>query len=710
MRQLFQDPKAGTVQVVEVPEPALRPGTLLVRNVRSVISPGTERIVVETVRSSYLKTARARPDLVRRVMDTVKREGILAAYRKVQSKLSEPQALGYASAGVVLAVGEGAGDHFRVGDRVACAGAGVASHAEVVCVPVNLAARIPDAVPFDVAAFTTLGAIALHGVRQADPTLGERFGVVGLGILGLMAVQLLRAHGARAAGFDLSRDLVDRAMSLGAETGIAGGTEDQVQSALAWTGGVGVDGAIVAAASSTDAPMVAAAGMCRDRGRIVLVGAVPFGLPREIAYAKELDLRIARSYGPGRYDAGFEEKGIDYPIGHVRWTETRNFEAFLQLAAEGRIELASLITHRYALEDAPGAYDELVSGGGPKPLGMVIEYPEAAPRARKAAAPAAAKPVAGPIAGDVGVAFMGAGAFARGTLLPLFRAAKGVRMRRVVEAQGLAAFDAQRKFDFEEAGTDVEEALADPAVHLVCIATRHDLHAPLAVRALRAGKHVFVEKPLALTEEQLREIEETAASSAGLLLVGFNRRFSPMARAVREALSGRGPILATYRINAGALPSGHWTLDPEVGGGRFVGEGCHFVDLLSFLAGDPGIASVRAASAGRPEGLAQDLAVQIAFADGSAGQILYTSKGNPGLPKERVEVHAGGLSALVDDYRTCTIWSGKKSSAGSPGKGHAEEVAALLDAARRGGPSPIPLATLAAVTRATFEAHGSLTG
>jgi predicted dehydrogenase/threonine dehydrogenase-like Zn-dependent dehydrogenase len=712
MKQLFQDPKAGTIQVVDIPEPALRPGTLLVRNVRSVISPGTERAAVQTARSSYLKTARNRPDLVRKVMDSVKREGLLAAYRKVQTKLSEPQALGYSSAGVVLAVGPGAGDHFRAGDRVACAGAGIASHAAVICVPVNLAARIPDGVPFDTAAFATLGAIALHGVRQLEPTLGERFGVIGLGILGLMSVQLLRANGARVAGFDLAPDLVERAKALGAEIAAVGSTDDQVQMALAWTDGLGVDGAIVTAASPSDAPMVAAAGMCRERGRVVAVGLVPFGLPREIAYAKEIDLRIARSYGPGRYDANFEEKGIDYPVGYVRWTETRNLEAFLQCLAAGQVELASVITHRYSLDDAPGAYDELVSQGGPRPLGMVIEYaePAAAAAAPRPAPAVSTKPAAaGPIAGDIGVGFIGAGAFARSVLLPAFKGRSGVKLRRVVDAVGLTAYDAQRKFGFEAIGTDVEEALADPGIHLLCVVTRHDQHAPMVVRGLRAGKNVFVEKPLALTEEQLREVEEAAAASPGLLLVGFNRRFSPMALAIRDALSGRGPLLMTYRVNAGQLPPGHWTTDPEVGGGRIIGEGCHFIDLMSYLTRDAAIVSVQAACAGRPTGLTEDAAIQLAFADGSVGQILYTAKGEPSIGKERLEVHAGGASAVLEDYRTCAIHKGRKvSRIREGGKGHGEEVAALLDAVRRGGPSPIAPATLFGITRATFEVHRSL--
>jgi predicted dehydrogenase len=710
MKQLFQDPKAGTIQVVDLPPPALRPGTLLVRNAYSVVSPGTERNTVAAARDSYIKTARARPDLVRRVVESVKRDGILAAYRKVQAKLSEPQALGYASAGTVVAVGPGAGDHFRVGDRVACAGQNVASHAEVVCVPVNLAARVPDAVGLEDAAFATLGAIALHGVRLAGPELGGRYAVIGCGILGQLAVQLLHASGGRVAAFDLDPAMVERAKRHGAETGIAGDGEAQVASALAWSEGVGIDAVLVAAASASDAPMTAAAAMCRDRGRVVALGFVPFGLPREIAYVKELELRISRSYGPGRYDAGFEEKGIDYPIGYVRWTETRNLESFLDALARGRVTVAPLVTHRYALAEAPGAYDLLVGSGGERPLGIVLRYEDGAADMPAAAPPPAAVPRrAGAVAGPIGIAFVGAGAFARGTLLPALRGRSDATLERVVTAHGLTAFDAQRKFGFRAVGTDPSEVWRDERVHLVCIATRHDAHAPLVLEALAAGKHVFVEKPLALDEPSLDAIERAAASAGGVLLVGFNRRFSPQAAGMRAALNGRGPLQMTCRVNAGALPSGHWLNDPETGGGRIVGEGCHFFDLLSFLTGDAAIETMDAAAAGRPRGLAEDVVIQLGFADGSVGQILYTSKGDPSLGKERIEAHAGGVSCVIDDFRSGTSRRGGKSATlGASGKGHAEEIEALIAAVRRGGPSPIATATLVGVTRATLRVREAL--
>jgi len=702
------EPGDGTIGVVDLPEPALRPGSLLVRNAFSVISPGTERNAVKIGRDSLLATARARPDLLRRVLDTVRREGVLAAYRKVQARRDELRALGYASAGTVLAVGAGVEGLFRPGDRVACAGAGYASHAEVVAVPANLAARVPPDVGLDAAAFATLGAVALHGVRQARPALGERVTVIGLGVLGLLTVQLLRAAGVRVIAFDLSPDLADRARLLGAEATGSGTTDEQVAAALAWTDGVGVDGVIVTAASSTDAPMVAAAGMCRERGRVTAVGLVPFGLPREIAYQKELDLTIARSYGPGRYDPAFEEQGVDYPIAYVRWTETRNLEGFLQLVAEGKVDPLALVTHRFAIAEAPRAY-EMLADDREHPLGIVLSYPSppdalaVAPAAAATSLPARPARSTPPLAKDqpIVVGFIGAGSFARSTLLPILKKHRDVRLRTVVTTQGVTALLAQRRFGFDQIGTDPDRVFSDPDVHLVFIATRHDSHADLVVRALEAGKHVFVEKPLAINEEQLGRVERAAASAPGILMVGFNRRYSPYARALREAFAARGPLMMTYRVNAGPLPSGHWLNDPLIGGGRIIGEACHFIDLMSFLTGDAGFASVAGHGPGR--GSAENFGATLNFADGSVGQLLYTARGSPRLSKERLEIHGGGASAILDDFRSTVVNIGRRTTrARGAQKGHAEELLACLGAVHRGEPVAEPLGVLGAVMRATF--------
>src|SRR2546426_563240 len=601
MKQVIMEPRHGSIGVVDLPEPALQPGMLLVRNAFSVISPGTERNAVKLGRDSLLATARARPDLVRRVLDTVRREGVLAAYRKVQTRLDELRPLGYASAGTVVAAGAGVEGMFRQGDRVACAGAGYASHAEVISVPANLSARVPQDVGLEAAAFATLGAVALHGVRQARPALGERVAIIGLGVLGLLTVQLLRAAGVRVIAFDLSPDLARRARDLGAEASGAGETDDQIATALAWTDGVGVDGVIVTTASASDAPMVAAAGICRERGRVTAVGLVPFGLPRDIAYHNELELTIARSYGPGRYDSAFEEKGHDYPIGYVRWTETRNLEAFLQLVKEGRVDPLPLVTHRFGIEEAPRAYAMLTDDREAHPLGIVLSYPSAPGESTVAPAPPAAPSLnlrarsTPPLAKgqSIVVGFIGAGSFARSTLLPILKKHRDVRLRTVVTTQGVTALPAQRRFGFDRIGTDPDLVFTDPDVHLVFIATRHDSHADLVVRALESGKNVFVEKPLAINEEQLARVERAASTAPGILMVGFNRRYSPHARALRGAFAGRGPLMMTYRVNAGPLPPGHWLNDPQVGGGRIIGEPCHFIDLMSFLTDDVGIVSDR---------------------------------------------------------------------------------------------------------------------
>jgi len=700
MKQVFQNPKAGTIQVTDVPAPALRPGTVLVQTACSAISPGTERNSVRAARGSYLQTARSRPDLVRKVLDLAKKQGVKATWQLVQRKLGALQALGYSNAGTVIAVSDQAGHHFAVGDRVACAGVGYASHAQVVCVPTNLVCKIPDEVDFESAAFSTLGSIALQGVRQAEVGLADRVAVIGLGIVGLLTVQLLRAQGARVAAYDLDERRVALALELGAEVGLAGGTDAVVASAMAWSHAVGVDAVIVAASSQSDAPMVAAAAMARDRGRVVAVGNVPYGLPREIAFAKELDLRISRSYGPGRYDIDFEENGVQYPVGWVRWTETANLGAVLHGMATGALDIQALISHRFAIDEAPAAYDLLVSEGSIDAIGIVLSYPDAPvvppPRVYRSS------PVVGPVSGPVGIGFVGAGNFARSTLLPPLKKHRDARLVHVATATGLSAHDVQRSFGFESASTDADAVLSDPRVHLVFVATRHDAHAELVVRALEAGKHVFVEKPLALDLEELDAVLEAAEKARGILMVGFNRRFAPMITSVREALRGRGPRMMSVRVNAGDI-GGHWLNNPAIGGGRMIGEGCHFVDLLSALAEDAPIVGVTSHVAGYRE-VPQDFAVQLQFEEGSVGQILYTSLGDTAMGKERVEVFAGGVSAWVDDFVEGRVHGAGGRKLRAAGKGHVEEIEAMLAAVKTGSAPPIPLDVLAGVTRATIAA------
>jgi len=701
MKQLFQNPKAGTIQVRDVAAPTLRRGTVLVQTACSAISPGTERHTVRAARGSYLQTARSRPDLVRKVVDFAKKQGVKATWDLVQQKLGSLQAMGYSAAGTVIEVSAEAGTHFSVGDRVACAGIGYASHAQVVCVPTNLVCKVPDDVDFESAAFGTLGAIALQGVRQAEVGLSDRVAVIGLGIVGLFTVQLLRAQGARVAAYDLDEKRVALALEMGAEVALAGGTDSVVASAMAWSNGLGADAIIVTATSTSDAPMVAAAAMARDRAKVVAVGNVPHGLPRAIAYPKELELRISRSYGPGRYDADFEENGLQYPVGYVRWTETANLEAIMHGVSIGALDIQALISHRFDIDDAPDAYDMLVSESAIDAIGIVLRYPDdlpaPGPRVYKAT------PVSGPISGRVGVGFIGAGNFARSTLLPPLKKNTGARLVRVATATGLSAHDVQRTFGFDDSGTDAEAVLTDPRVHLVCITTRHDSHADLVIRGLKAGKHVFVEKPLAMTVDELDGVLEAAEASDGTLMVGFNRRFAPMVTSVRKALRGRGPRMMTVRVNGGNIGN-HWLNNPTIGGGRMIGEGCHFIDLMSSLTEDARIVEVTSSVAGSRE-VAEDFAVQLRFDDGSVGQLIYTSLGDTSMGKERVEVFCGGMSAWIDDYTDGRIHSGSRGrKLKGRGKGHSEEMDLLVAAVKSGGPSPIALDVLARVSQATLAA------
>jgi predicted dehydrogenase len=723
VKQLLFDPKAGGAVVADVPEPQLLPGCILVRTARSVVSPGTERNATAAGVMGLARSVRDRPDLAGRAIDSMRRDGVRATLAKVRARLDDSRALGSSSSGIVLGVADDASARVRVGQRVACTGSGAAVHAEIACVPSNLVVPVPEGVSLEQAAFGTLGAIAVHAVRQARPEIGERFAVIGLGLVGQLVAQVLRASGARVAAYDLSADRVERARRLGAEIGLAGGGDEIAASALAWTDDVGVDGVLVCAQSSDDSPMVAAARACRDRARVVAVGLVPFALPREIAYDKELDLRISRSTGPGRYEPLYEEHGIDYPIGHVRWTEARNVEAFLHLVGERRVDVDALIDRRLPLARAASAYGE----DGSVAIGTVIEYPEleeagSAPggtvpmlrRRAKATGTVPARGAAsavGKIPGRVGVAVIGAGAFARSTLLPALKAAGDVALERAIAATGPSAQQAQRAFGFAHAGTDVEEALADPRVHAVVIATRHDSHGELVVRALQAGKHVFVEKPLALDDEEIDAVERAALASGATLVVGFNRRFAPMAVEARRRLEGRGPVAMSLRVRAPPLPHDHWLLDPLVGGGRLVGEGCHFVDLASFLAGDPGIEAARATSIGGSGVDAPGFAAQVRYADGSVAQLLYATRADTRAAKEAHEAHAGGLTVTIDDFaRGQASGDGsRKASLGSAGKGHAEELRAWI-AGVRAGRAPVPLDVTLRVARTTLLLRRALSG
>jgi predicted dehydrogenase/threonine dehydrogenase-like Zn-dependent dehydrogenase len=671
MKQLVQDFKTGDIKVVDVPAPTAGPGLVLVRNAFSLVSAGTERQTVNLAQASLVGKARSRPDLVKQVLDTVKREGVAATMRKVQSRLDQWKALGYSTAGRVIEVGEGV-TGFLPGDHVACGGQDFASHAEIVAVPANLCAKIPEGVDATHAAFTTLGAIAMQGVRQADARVGEAVAVIGLGLVGQLTMQILKAAGCVVLGIDVN----EAACALAAKCGCdAVALKDVEQTAARLTHGFGVDTAIITASTETSEPIELAARISRDRGRIVLVGVTGAELPREIFYRKELEFRMSRSYGAGRYDPVYEEKGVDYPIGYVRWTEQRNMEAFLQLLASRRVDVAPLITHTFDIDNAPKAYELITGKTGERFVGVLIRYPESG---RGLSAPMVAALRPHPHSAVV-LGVIGAGNYAQGVLLPQFKASADVTLRSVCTATGAKAKKAAEKFGFESCTTDWREVVADKSVNTVLVATRHDLHASIVCEALRAGKTVFVEKPLCLREEQLDEIVKTISETGNTrLMVGFNRRFAPFAGKVKEITP---PLVMRYRVSVTPLPREHWLNDPEVGGGRVLGEVCHFVDFMVFASRARPVSVFAQAFGG------DNVQVAMRFVDGSVGAIDYFSVGDASLGKEYFEVFGGGRHLIVDDFRD---------------KGQAEAVRRFVEAVKTGGAMPVGLEDIIASTQATF--------
>jgi predicted dehydrogenase len=708
MRQVTQRPRDGQVAVNEVPPPALRPGWVLVANRCSLISAGTERSKIEMGEKNLFQKARSRPDLARKVVERARVEGVGQAIRVARDRLDALAPLGYSSAGVVERVGSGVAGVVP-GQRVACAGAGWANHAELVVVPRNLIARLPDGVGFEDAAYATVGAIAMHGVRQAHAALGERVGVIGLGLVGQLAVRVLGAAGCVAVGIDLDPQAVELAQSAGARAFArdAPGLEAMV---IAATDGVGLDAVLVCAATRSTDPLELAARLARDRGRLVVVGDVPVEVPRALLYDKELDVRLSRSYGPGRYDRDYEEGGRDLPPGYVRWTEQRNLQAFVDLIGQGRLDPSPLTTHRFHVDQAGEAYEALRAGEGERrAFGVLLDYPAPSPAAATTRPPAREKPRHRK-AGAVRVGVIGAGAFARATLLPALRKA-GAELTTVSTGSGLSAADVAQRFGFRATADDARAILEDPELDAVVIATRHSSHASLAAAALRAGKAVFVEKPLALDEAGAVEIEEALADSDGILMVGFNRRFAPLTERLQEALGAAGGQVISVRVNAGPLPAEHWLNDLQEGGGRLLGEACHFVDLIAHLA--PGrIVSVYAYAVPdleRPPEASDSVAALLRFDSGSIGSLVYTGAGHPRLPKERVEAHCGGVSAVIDDFRRLEVFAGAKRTEAKQvqNKGHGRQIERWVAAASGRARAPAP-GTYLASTRATLALADSL--
>ncbi len=790
MKQILQNLNDGSTDLAEVPCPHVGRGAVLIRTTRSLVSAGTERMLVDFGRANPIEKARQQPDKVRQVLEKVKTDGLVPTLEAVRNKLEQPLALGYCNVGVVAELGACAAG-FALGDRVASNG----KHAEMVSVPVNLCARIPDAVSDEAAAFTVIGAIALQGIRLVAPTLGEAVVVTGLGLIGLMTVQLLRAHGCRVLGIDMDSAKLALARQFGAETVDLSAGQDPVTVAEGFSRGRGVDAVIITAATRSNEPAHQAALMCRKRGRIVLVGVVGLELSRADFYEKELSFQVSCSYGPGRYDPLYEEQGQDYPIGFVRWTEQRNFEAVLDMLADGRLDVGPLVSHRFALADAERAY--AVVGGAEPSLGIVLEYPggdagrllertvplagtrshQHAPALPDNPAPALPEKLAPTLRVGVSsgrsasrtpprsptVSFIGSGNYASGVLIPAFKTA-GARLVAVASSGGVSGVHAGKKFGFARTTTDTEALFADGDSDALVITTRHDSHARMVLQGLAAGKAVFVEKPLCLTLGELGEIEvalglvardaerrdDTPTRSVGasdalrvgvssslrvgasssreesggapsmpqclsasvtspgasvpLLMVGFNRRFAPQVQKMKVLLAGvTGPKAFVMTVNAGAIPADHWTQDPAVGGGRIIGEACHFIDLLRFLAGVP---IARAEALAMDSATGDSVSISLGFTDGSIGTVHYLANGSKAFPKERLEVFAAGRVLQLDNFRRLVGfgWPGFKSmNLWRQDKGQRACAAAFVEALRNGGPTPIALEEILEVSRVAIE-------
>ncbi len=698
MLQLLQNRKSGAVELVRVPAPACGPRSVLVQTLASAISPGTERHAAKLGRQSLLRTALERPDLVDRVVTKFQGEGLAATVRAVREKTEQPVALGYSSCGRVVEVGVEIGD-LRPGELVACSGQDYASHAELVAVPRTLVARVPPGVAVEQAAFATLGAIALEGVRLASVELGETVAVIGLGLLGQITVQLLVAAGCRVVAVDLDPARVELARQAGAVEAFATEAIPAADPASITGNPHGADAVLITADASSSEPVELAAALARERGRIVAVGLVKTDLPRHEFFRKELAFVVSRSTGPGRYDPEFEVEGRDYPYPYVRWTLTRNLEAFLDLLARGRLSIAPLITHRYAFAEAPAAYETLLRG---EPcLGMVFHYPDAAPvleRPKRAPAVAAS-------ASSLSIGCIGAGAFARGVLLPALASHKDWRLAAVASSRGFRLPQLARQYGFENVCASASELLALDGLAAVFIATPHSSHALLTLAALEAGKHVFVEKPLCIRAEELEEIAKAHGHAGRILMVGFNRRFSPFALEARRLLGERsGPATFDYRVNAGPLPEGHWLGRPSEGG-RIIGEACHCIDLISFLADSRPARILAVGSA------AGDAQIHLRLENGSSAVIHYLTSNRARIGKERLEIYGPDLIIEMDDFASATIHDrGRKRrlSWRRQDKGHRAAIDAFLDAVRRGAPAPIDFESIARVTSATFAAMRSL--
>lgn len=696
MRQIIQDLKKGNTILEEIPAPMVKTNHILIQTACSLVSLGTEKMLVEFGKANMLDKAKQQPDKVKMVLDKIKTDGLVPTMEAVLNKLEQPLPLGYCNVGKVIAVGKGAGE-FKVGDRVVSNG----NHAEVVCVPANLTARLPENVSDEEGSFAVVGAIALQGIRLANPTLGETFVVIGLGLIGLIAAKLLMANGCNVIGFDIDPYKVKLAESFGVKAFKASDTKEQVNLVKAITNDAGADGVIITASSRSNDIISASAQMSRKRGRIVLIGVIGLALSRAEFYEKELTFQVSCSYGPGRYDDSYEQKGQDYPLPYVRWTEKRNIEAVLNAISSGRLEVKSLISEVVPLEEYLKIYGNLKREAV---IASILKYPEKLNHADsvvKLKEPEFSK-------GKGVLAIIGAGNFTGSTIIPNIKKLP-VRKKYIVSAKGLSAKILAKKGNFENAGSDAAVALQDNEVDLVIITTRHNLHARMAVEALRQGKNVFVEKPLALNKQELDEIIAAVRSSGKTVNVGFNRRFSPYAEAVKRQLNG-SPINITSTMNAGYIPPGSWLHDLETGGGRIIGEACHFIDLCSFLTGSK-VTQVCMNSLGTDNRENTDNAtILLKYENGSNAVINYFSNGSKSYAKERVEIFSDERTFIIDNWRSVKGYGarGFRNLKGKQDKGHKHQFALLIQRVNEGGKALIPLESLINTTRASFAAIDSM--
>ncbi|MDA7531524.1 bi-domain-containing oxidoreductase [Akkermansiaceae bacterium] len=712
MKQVIQSFKTGELWLAEVPVPACKSGGALVQTRASFVSAGTERMLVDFAKKNIIGKALQMPDQVQKVLRKMKSEGIFETLEKVKAKLDQPIPLGYSSAGVIEELGHSMRG-YSVGDRVACGGAGYANHADYNYIPKNLMVKVPDGVSFEDASCATVGSIAMQGVRQCDLRLGEQVCVMGLGLLGLLAVQMLKASGCRVIGFDPNPQRCQDALKLGADVAVS---VDLVAAADEFSQGRGMDAVLIMAATKSNEPVSIAGEISRMKAKVVVTGVVGMDLPRDDYYKKELEFKLSLSYGPGRYDSSYEEGGNDYPYGYVRWTEQRNMSAFLDLVASGAVTPSVLVTHRFDISDALEAYDLLLGKEEEPYLGIVLKYSEKESGELQISRQIAVANTCGVKTSDLNVGFIGAGNFTKAVLFPHLKKLPEINLKTLCTATGMNASETAKKENFDLASTNYKSMLQDESINTVFVTTQHNSHAKFVCEALRAGKHVFVEKPLAIHREQLDQVVEVVrekGASSPVLMIGFNRRFSPHAQLMKRYFMKRTtPLFLQYRVNAGIIPPDVWIQDPEVGGGRIIGEGCHFIDFASYLTGSR-VVEVQAQSVDVDNAklVAEDnVSINLKYADGSVANLTYIAFGSSDFAKERCEVFADESMAVMEDFckTTCSGKLGKEKLKGKQAKGFAEELEVFISACKSGDSSPISFESLFNTTETCFAIHEAM--